>query len=72
MEGTGLDEIRATVYARKTLPQIIEAKAYTRSLRACLLTYATLHLTLLNPKPNDTGVDADDEDGPRQPEDDTE
>ena len=47
MEGSGLDELWATVYANNSIPQMMEEKAYSRTLRACLLTDAALHLVLL-------------------------
>lgn len=49
MEDSGLDEIWATVYARKSLPKMMEEKAYTKTLRACLLTDAALHIVLIHP-----------------------
>lgn len=67
MEGSGLNELWATVYARKTLPHMMEGKPYTRTLRACLLTDAALHVALLDPKPEDNVVCEDYEDDDRPP-----
>ena len=47
-EGAGIDEIWCTVYAKKSIPKMIEGKVYSKCLRACLLTDAALHLTLLH------------------------
>ena len=47
-EGGGIEEIWCAVYAKKSIPKIIEEKAYAKCLRACLLTDAALHLTLLH------------------------
>ena len=47
-EGGGIEEIWCTVYAKKSIPKKIEGKAYAKCLRACLLTDAALHLTLLH------------------------
>ena len=47
MEGTGLEDLWATVYACNSLPKMMDGKAYTKTLRACLLTDAALHLTLI-------------------------
>ena len=47
-EGGGIEEIWCTVYTKKSIPKIIEGKAYAKCLRACLLTDAALHLTLLH------------------------
>ena len=46
-EGAGLEELWGEVYARKTIPKMIEGKAYSKCVRACMLTDAALHLTLL-------------------------
>lgn len=64
MKNTGLDEVWPTVYARKTLLQMMEWKAYTRALGAYLLKDATLHLALLNNNPNDTDADEDNKNRP--------
>ena len=56
MEGSGLEDLWATVYARGSIPKMMEGKAYTKCLRACLLTNAALHLTLLK---STVAVDAD-------------
>ena len=47
-EGGGIEEIWCTVCAKKSLPKMTEGKAYAKCLRACLLTDAALHLTLLH------------------------
>ena len=47
MEGSGLEDLWATVYACNSLPKMMDGKAYTKTLRACLLTDAALHLTLI-------------------------
>ena len=47
-EGGGIEEIWCTVYPKKSIPKMIEGKAYAKCLRACLLTDAALHLTLLH------------------------
>ena len=47
MEGSGLDDLWATAYARGSLPKMMEGKAYTKCLRACLLSDAALHTVLL-------------------------
>ena len=36
------------MYAKKSLPKMTEGKAYAKCLRACLLTDAAFHLTLLH------------------------
>ena len=71
MEDSGLEDLWATSCARKSLPKMMEGKAYTKTLRACLLTDAALHLVLLkhdidipsavNCNTNEV-VDAEDED----------
>ena len=47
MEDSGLEDLWETVYARKSIPKMMEGKAYSKTLRACLLTDAALHLVLL-------------------------
>ena len=47
MESSGLEELWATVYANNSIPKMMEGKAYSRTLRACLLTDAARHLVLL-------------------------
>ena len=49
MEDSELDEIWAAVYARNSLPKMMEGKAYTETLRTCLLTDAALHVVLIHP-----------------------
>ena len=68
MEGSGLEELWATVYANNSIPKMMEGKAYSRTLRACLLTDAALHLVLLqcnstdeDSKPMDNTVSIPDE-----------
>ena len=48
MQGAGLKEVWSTVYKEKSLPKILEGKAYSRCLRACLITDTALHFTLLS------------------------
>ena len=52
MEGSGIEDLWATVYARGSLPKMMEGKAYTKCIRASLLTDAALHLTLLKSTTN--------------------
>lgn len=47
-EGGGVEEIWCTVYAKKSIPKMIEGKAYAKCLRACLLADAALYLTLIH------------------------
>ena len=47
MEATGLEDLWATVYAMKSIPKMLQGKAYTKALRACLLTDAAIHNLLL-------------------------
>ena len=47
-EGGGIEEIWCTVYAKKSIPKMIEGKAYAKCLRACLLADAALRLTLIH------------------------
>ena len=47
MEGSGLEELWETAYALKSIPKMMEGKAYAKTLRACLLTDAALHLVLM-------------------------
>ena len=53
MEGSGLEDLWATAYARNSLPKMMEGKAYTKTLRACQLTDAALHCLLLQTTPGD-------------------
>ena len=48
MEDSGLDDVWAEVYARNSLRKMLEGKSYAKTLRACLLTDAALHILLLN------------------------
>lgn len=62
MEGSGLEDLWTTVYARNSLPKMIEGKAYTKALRACLLADAALHLILVDSREEpDDDIDANDE-----------
>ena len=45
-EGGGVEEIWCTVYAKKSIPKMIEGKAYAKCLRTSLLTDAAFHLIL--------------------------
>ena len=47
MQDAGLKEVWSTVYKEKSLPKMLESKAYSCCLRACLLTDTALHFTLL-------------------------
>ena len=47
MEGSGLEDLWASGYARNSLPKMMEGKANTKTLRACLLTDASLHCLFL-------------------------
>ena len=51
-EGGGLDELCETAYAKNSIPKMIQGKAYSKCLRACLLTDAALHLVLLKSASN--------------------
>ena len=48
--GCGSKELWSTVYQENSLPKMIEGKAYSRCLRAVLLTDSTLHFSLLSTK----------------------
>ena len=48
MENAGLKEAWATVYKENSLPKMLEGKAYSRCLRACLMTDVALHCALLS------------------------
>ena len=50
MEDTGLRELWSTVYKENSLPKMMEGKACSRCLRACLLTDSALHLFCLQLK----------------------
>jgi len=71
MEDSGLDELWTTVYAPNSLHKMKEGKAYTKALRACLLTDAALHVLLLSDNNNvdveertaQSGIYLDEEDG---------
>ena len=47
MEDSGLDGLLPTIYAKNSLPKMMEGKTYTKTLRACLLTDAALHIISL-------------------------
>jgi|SaaInl33SG_5_DNA_1037386.scaffolds.fasta_scaffold09924_2 hypothetical protein len=62
MEGSGLEDLWTTVYARNSLPKMIEGKAYTKALRACLLADAALHLILVDSREEpDDDIDINDD-----------
>ena len=65
MEGSGLEDLWATVYARNSLLKLFEGKAYTKILRACILTDTALHMTLLA---EDASEDPPGEDNPNTDE----
>ena len=48
MQDAGLKEVSSTVYKENSLPKMLEGKAYSRCLKACLLTDTALHFTLLS------------------------
>ena len=48
MQDAALKEFWSTIYKENSLPKILEGKAYSRCLRACLLTDTALHFTLLS------------------------
>ena len=48
MQDAGLKEVWSTVHKENPLPKMLEGKAYSRCLRACLLTDTALHFTLLS------------------------
>ena len=50
MEDAELKELWSTVYQENSLPKMIEGKAYSRCLRAVLLTDSALHFSLLSTK----------------------
>ena len=43
-----MKEVWSTVFKENSLPKILKGKAYSRCLRACLLTDTALHFTLLS------------------------
>ncbi len=47
MEASGLEDVWELAYARNSLPKMMNGKAYSRTLRAVLLTEAALYLTLM-------------------------
>ena len=47
MEGSGLEELWTTVYAKNSVNQMMEGRAYARSVRAHILTSLALHLEIL-------------------------
>ena len=47
MQDAGL-KVWSTVYKENSLPKMLEGKAYSRCLRACLLTDTALHFTLMS------------------------
>ena len=48
MQDAGLKKVWSTVYKENSLPKMLEGKAYSHCLRACLLTDNALHFTLLS------------------------
>ena len=50
MEDGGLKELWSTVYQENSIPKMMASKAYSRCLRAVLLTDSALHVTLLSSK----------------------
>ena len=46
-EGSGVEDLWGTVYAQKSIPKMIDGKAYSKSLQAWLLTDVALHAILL-------------------------
>jgi hypothetical protein len=46
MEDSGLEDLWSQVYARNSLRKMMEGKSYTKTLRACLMTDAALHILL--------------------------
>ena len=50
MEDAGLFQLWSTVYKENSIPKMLEGKAYSRCLRACLLTDSALHYMLLQQK----------------------
>ena len=53
IEDGGLRELWSTVYQENSLPKMMDGKAYSRCLRAVLLTDSALHFTLLSSKETD-------------------
>lgn len=47
MENSGLEDLWATVYAKNSIPKMMEGRSYSKTLRACLLTEAALSITML-------------------------
>ena len=47
MEGSGLEDLWATEYARNSLPKMMEGKANTKTLCAFLLTDAAVYCLFL-------------------------
>ena len=48
MEGSGLEDLWATVYAKGAVPHMMKGKAYSRALRAHILTQAALNIIIVN------------------------
>ena len=46
-EGSGIENVWESVYAKKSIPKMLTGKAYSKCLRACLLTDVALHAALL-------------------------
>ena len=47
MQDAGLKEVWSTVYKENSFPKMLEGKAYSRCLRAFLLSDTDLHFTLM-------------------------
>ena len=48
MQDVGLREVWSTVYKENSVPKMLEGKAYSCCLRACLLTDTAQHFSLLS------------------------
>ena len=48
MDDAGLKEVWSIVYKENSIPKMMEGKAYSRCLTACLLTDTALHFLLLS------------------------
>ena len=60
-EGGGIEKMWCAMYAKRSIPKMIEGKPYTKCLRACLLTDAALHLTLHHTDIESTSKKVDEE-----------
>lgn len=52
MKGSGIEELWGTVYAKATIPHLMSGHAFSRSLRANLLTVVALFKCLIDKSPN--------------------